>query len=132
MSEKQSDTPKSETPKAPPKTIEIPKEEYWSYIKVVKEAVKFIDGTLYPMLERRGVGKETIASLSVLFAAAVQEVMITQMSIMRVGIEPTTSLSQVEKVVNEIYKQYSSGTISPKEAIDAIFNVLGSLSKKSK
>jgi hypothetical protein len=126
MSEKKDEAPKVT------KNIEIPKEEYWSFIKVARESVKFVDGTLYPMLERRGVGKETIATLSVLFASALQEVMITQMSIMRTGIEPTISLSQVEKAVNEIYKQYSSGAITPKEAIDSIFNVLSSLSKKTK
>lgn len=135
MSESKGSEPKGEkesgtsTSKA---SIELPKgEEYWTFIKVARESVRFLDGTLYPMLAKRGVGKETIASLSVLFASALQEVMITQMSIMRPSIEPTISLTQVEKALDEIYKKYSSGMMSPKEAIDAIFNVLGTLAKKT-
>lgn len=124
--EKESGTPTSKT------SIELPKgEEYWTFIKVARESVRFLDGTLYPMLAKRGVGKETIATLAVLFASALQEVMITQMSIMRPSIEPTISLTQVEKALDEIYKKYSSGMMSPKEAIDAIFNVLGTLAKKT-
>ena len=121
---------KGETQSPPPTSktaLDIPKEEYWTFVKVVREAVKFVDGTLYPMLERRGVGKETIATMAVLFASAIQETMITQMSIMKTGIEPTISLSEVEKAVEKIYKQYSSGEISPKEAADALFSVIKSL-----
>lgn len=133
MSEKKNDAGEKKVEESTPikPSMEIPKEDYWSFMKVAREAVKFLDNTLYPTLEKRGVSKESIATIYMLFAVSLQDVMITQMALMRTGIEPTVSLSQVEKAVNEIYKQYSSGAITPKDAIDALFSIFSSLTKKT-
>jgi len=103
---------------------------YWNLTKIADESLGFVQNKLYPMLRREGVGDKTISVLSLQFAITIQEVIGTQMSLVRPSTESLTSLEGVEKAVDKIYKQYSEGQLSSKDALDALFELFKSVSGK--
>lgn len=102
-------------------------EYYWSFIRVLRDINRYLEGELFPMLRRQGVDDETIAMLAVMMSTKLQEVIISQLAIMKPSVESITSLDAVQEAVNKIYKQYSENRISANEALDlisSIFNIL--------
>jgi len=105
-------------------------ERYWSFIRVLDEINYYLENNLYPMLRRQGVGDNTIAMLSARMAVAIQEVLVSQLAIMKPTTESIRSLEEVQDAVEKIYKQYSENQISPKDALDMLFSVFDTLRKK--
>lgn len=107
-------------------------EDYWTFIRVLKDVTRYLEGDAYPMLRRQGVGDETIAMLSVMIMTKIQEAIISQLAVMKPSVESIRSLEAVQEAVSKIYKQYNEKQISASDALDMLFSIFDSVRNRGR
>jgi len=105
-------------------------ETYWSFIRILDDVTFYLEQTLFPMLRRQNVDDKTIAYLAIKMAVGIEDVLISQLALVKPTIESIRSLDEETLDNIKLLLQILDYVLKTPDLRDKIIEIIKAIGKK--